>query len=403
MNVSVAVGYLFAFGLWSAEGFPILLLVIMDNLLPPQDTQAARRYNRIHRRLSIASAALSVLLLVVLLVTGWTRDLHALSFRVAGQDNYSLALFFYIFVLLMISKAVESGLDFYSFRLEHEYHLSNQKLKAWMVDNLKGFFVTLAISALLAEILYFIIQAAPVTWWIIAWMAFLVLFVLMAQLAPIVLFPIFYNFETLKNESLRERLMRLSEKAKTRVRGVYEWKLSEKSNKANAALMGLGNTRRIVISDTLLANYTDDEVEAVMAHELGHHVHRHIIKGILVQAATSFAGFWVLKTVLRKSGAYFVNQADFSNLPLIILVTMAMTLLTLPLMNAYSRYNEREADRYAWKSIASLAPFTSAIDKLASQNLAEREPSKIVEILFHSHPPVAKRIAAAQKWAAAKR
>lgn len=374
----------------------------MDNS-PHHDTQDARRYNRINRRLSIADAALTVLLLIVVLVTGWTRDLHAFSFRVAGHDHYMLALFFYIFVLSFASMLLGLGLDIYGFRLEHEYHLSNQKLKAWILDKVKGFLVSLVISTLLAEVLYFIIQAAPVTWWIIAWMAFLALFVLAAQLAPIVLFPIFYNFEMLKNDSLRERLLRLSEKAKTRVRGVYEWKLSEKSNKANAALMGLGNTRRIVISDTLLANYTDDEVEAVMAHELGHHVHRHIIKGIVVQAAITFAGFWVLKTVLRKSGAYFVNQADFSNLPLIVLVSMAMTLLLMPLMNAYSRYNEREADRYAWKSIASVEPFTSAIEKLAQQNLAEREPSRIVEILFHSHPPVAKRIAAAGKWAEAKR
>jgi STE24 endopeptidase len=269
-------------------------------------------------------------------------------------------------------------------------------------DKLKGFLVSLVISALLAEVLYYIIQAAPLYWWVIAWLVFLVLFIFFAQIAPVVLFPIFYNFETLKNESLRERLLKLSEKAKTRVRGVYEWKLSEKSNKANAALMGLGNTRRIVVSDTLLANCSDDEVEAVLAHELGHHVHRHILKGIVVQALTTFVGFWVLKTVLRKWGAYFdfVNQADFSNLPLIVLVGIAMTLILLPLMNAYSRFHEREADRYAWKSITSVEPFTSAMEKLAAQNLAEREPSWIVEMLFHSHPPVAKRIAAADRWAA---
>jgi STE24 endopeptidase len=283
---------------------------------------------------------------------------------------------------------------------EREYHLSNQKMGAWGRDQVKGFLVSLAISTLLAEVLYAIIQAAPIVWWLIAWMAFLLLFVLFAQLAPIVLFPIFYNFESLKNESLRDRLLRLSERAKTRVRGVYEWKLSEKSNKANAALMGLGNTRRIVISDTLLAHYSDDEVEAVMAHELGHHVHNHILKGILVQAVVSFAGFWVLKTVLRNAP---YKQADFSNLPLMVLVALGMTLVLLPLMNAYSRYNERESDRYAWKSIPSVMPFVTAIDKLADQNLAEREPSWIVEILFHSHPPVAKRIAAAQQWARDKR
>ncbi len=374
---------------------------VMENTLH-HDTPEALRYNRIHRLLSIADAALMVVMLAVLLATGWTHNLHALAFRMAGSTHYTRALFYYILMLSLIGKLLSLGLDIYSFRLEREYRLSNQKLKAWVLDEVKGFLVSLAISALLAEVLYAIIQAAPVTWWLIAWMAFLLLFVIFAQIAPIVLFPIFYTFEKLKNESLRERLLRLSERAKTSVRGVYEWKLSEKSNKANAALMGLGNTRRIVISDTLLARYTDDEVEAVMAHELGHHVHKHIFFGILMQAVVSFAGFWVLKTVLRKAGAYFVNQADFSNLPLIILVVMGMTLLLMPLMNAYSRYNEREADRYAWKTIPSVEPFITAIDKLAVQNLAEREPSWIVEMLFHSHPPVAKRIAAAEKWAGGK-
>jgi STE24 endopeptidase len=366
------------------------------------DTPEARRYNRIHRRLSVADAMLMVIMLAVVLATGWTHSLHAFAFRLAGATHYARALFYYILMLSLIGKLLSLGLDIYSFRLEREYHLSNQKVKSWLRDEVKGFLVSLVISVLLAEVLYAIIQAAPVVWWLIAWVAFLLLFVLFAQIAPIVLFPIFYTFETLKNESLRERLLRLSERAKTRVRGVYEWKLSEKSNKANAALMGLGNTRRIVISDTLLASYTDDEVEAVMAHELGHHVHKHIFYGILMQGAVSFAAFWMLKTVLRKAGAYFTTQADFSNLPLMILVVMAMTLLLMPLMNAYSRYNEREADRYAWKSIPSVEPFITAIDKLAVQNLAEREPSRIVEMLFHSHPPVAKRIAAAEKWANGK-
>jgi STE24 endopeptidase len=140
-----------------------------------------------------------------------------------------------------------------------------------------------------------------------------------------------------------------------------------------------------------------------MAHELGHHVYNHILKGIMVQAVVSFAGFWVLKTVLRKTGAYFPSQADFSNLPLMVLVAMGMTLVLLPLMNAFSRFHEREADRYAWKSIPSVTPFITAIDKLADQNLAEREPSWIVEMLFHSHPPVTKRIAAARQWASEKR
>src|SRR5207245_10936024 len=117
----------------------------------------------------------------------------------------------------------------------------------------------------------------------------------------VILFPIFYKFAPLQNEELKSRLVRLSEQAGTRVRGVYQWKLSEKSKKANAALTGLGTTRRIILADTLLENYSPDEIEAVLAHELGHQVHRHILKSIAVQATITFVGFWAAKEVLQSA------------------------------------------------------------------------------------------------------
>jgi STE24 endopeptidase len=188
------------------------------------------------------------------------------------------------------------------------------------------------------------------------------------------------------------------------VRGVYRWRLSEKSKKANAALTGLGNTRRIILADTLLDNYAPEEIEAVLAHELGHHVHRHILKSILVQAAITVAGFWAANWVLH----YAVDQhlfeelSDFANLPLLVLVSAVLSVLLMPAMNAYSRFNERQADRYAFESIASLEPFISAMNKLARQNLAERTPSKWIELLFHSHPAISKRVAAAEAWSRAQ-
>jgi len=197
----------------------------------------------------------------------------------------------------------------------------------------------------------------------------------------------------------------LGERAGTRVRGVYEWKLSEKSKKANAALTGLGSTRRIILSDTLLENYTDDEIEAILAHELGHHVHRHILKGILTQVAITFFGFWLINQVLRFVIAkeWFpvlgARLYDFANLPLIVLVATVLGFLLMPALNALSRRHEREADRYAWENISAIAPFISSMQKLADQNLAERQPNKFIEWLFHSHPSIGKRIAAAEDWA----
>jgi STE24 endopeptidase len=364
-----------------------------------EDSREARQYSRVQRRLSVADAALGFALLIALLVTGWTVTLQDLAY--GSHQNYSLAVAIYVLMLSAITKLTGMGLDFYAFRLEHRFQLSNQKLPSWLWDQFKGWLVGVVISVLLAEIVYGLIRWQPQTWWIIAWVVFVFLFVVFAQVAPVVLFPIFYKFRPLENEELKQRLVRLGERAGTRVHGVYEWHLSEKSKKANAALTGLGNTRRIILADTLLANYSDDEIESVLAHELGHHVHKHILKSIVVQAVVTFIGFWAVKSAIRFAvqREWFSAQSDFSNMPLLILVTSLVSLLLMPALNAWSRYNERQADRYAWKSTGQVAPFISSMNKLSEQNLSERNPSRWVEVLFHSHPAVAKRIAAAEAWA----
>ncbi len=365
------------------------------------DTPEARRYNRIRRWLGIADFVLGFAMLVVLLATGWTRSLRDIAYLGAWQI-YSLAVFVYIVILVVIGKALGFGLDLYGFYLEHRFQLSNQKLGSWLWDQVKGFLVSLVFAGIVVEIIYFVLRMWPRYWWLMAWGAFIVLFVALAQIAPVVLFPIFYKFQPLQKEELKQRLVHLSERAGTRVRGVYEWKLSEKSKKANAALTGLGKTRRIILADTLLSNFSDDEIEAVLAHELGHHVRRHILKGILLEVAVSFVGFWAGNEVLRYAvfqRHMFESLADFANLPLLALVSTVLSLLLVPVLNAYSRQKEREADQYCFQSISSVEPFITSMNKLAEQNLAERSPSRLVEVLFHSHPAIAKRIEAARAYA----
>jgi STE24 endopeptidase len=367
------------------------------------DSPEARRYNSIQRWLGIADFVVGAAFLVVLLVTGWTDWLRDLALR-RGFQNYTLAVFLYLFFLLLISKALGFGLDYYGFRLERQFQLSTQKFRAWLWDETKGFLVGLVMAGIVVELLYFMIRQSPQHWWLITWALFIGLFILLAQLAPVVLFPIFYKFEPLDNEDLRRRLVELGERAGTRVRGVYRWKLSEKSKKANAALTGLGSTRRIILADTLLDHYAPEEIEAVLAHELGHHVHRHILKSIFVQAGITLLGFWIANFVLHYAVDHhmFEELSDFANLPLLAITATVLSLLLMPALNAYSRYNERQADRYAFESIASVEPFISSMNKLAKQNLAERTPAKWIELLFHSHPAISRRVAAAEAWGRAQ-
>ena len=366
----------------------------------PPDSAEARRYNRIRRWLGIGEFAMSLALLILLVITGWTGWLRDLAYQGAFQ-SYALAVFLYTIMLVLIGKALGLGMDYYSFRLEHRYQLSNQKLRGWILDEVKGFLVSAILAAILVELLYFIIRNFSEHWWVLAWVGFLGVVILMVQLAPVVLFPIFYKFEPLQDEDLKLRLVRLGERAGTRVRGVYKWRLSEKSKKANAALTGLGNTRRIILADTLLDNYSPDEIEAVLAHELGHHVHKHILKSIGVQAGVTLVGFWAANWTLHyavERRHIFVSLSDFANLPLLILIFAVLSFLLMPALNAFSRFNERQADRYAFENISSVGPFISSMSKLAEQNLAERTPSRWVEWWFYSHPAIARRIAAAESW-----
>jgi STE24 endopeptidase len=371
----------------------------VDSNPVPTDSPEARRYNRIRRWLGITDFVVGFVFLIVLLVTGWSDWLRDLAYRL-GFQNYSFSLFIYLLSLLGIGKALGIGLDYYGFRLERRFKLSTQRFRSWAWDEVKGFVVGVVLGTVVVEMLYLTIRQWPQHWWMLAWALFMGLFILLAQLAPVVLFPIFYKFEPLDNEDLRRRLVVLSERAGTRVRGVYRWKLSEKSKKANAALTGLGATRRIILADTLLDNYTPEEIEAVLAHELGHHVHRHILKSIFVQAAITLLGFYAANWVLH----YAVDQhmfeelSDFADLPLLALVSVILSFLLMPALNAYSRFNERQADRYAFESISSVEPFITSMNKLAEQNLAERTPSKWVEWFFHSHPAISRRLAAAKEW-----
>ena len=365
------------------------------------DSPEARRYNRIRRWLGISDFVVGFVFLILLLVTGWSGWLRDLAYRL-GFQNYPVSLFIYLLLLLVIGKLLGLGLDYYGFRLERKFKLSTQRFRAWAWDEVKGFLVGLVLGTVVVEVLYLTLRQWPQHWWMLAWGLFMGLFIVLAQLAPVILFPVFYKFEPLNDEDLRRRLVVLSERAGTRVRGVYRWKLSEKSKKANAALTGLGATRRIILADTLLDNYSSEEIEAVLAHELGHHVHRHILKSIFVQAAITLFGFWAANWVLH----YAVDQhmfeelSDFANLPLLALVSVALSFVLMPALNAYSRFNERQADRYAFESISSVEPFISSMNKLAEQNLAERTPSKWVEWFFHSHPAISRRLAAARDWGA---
>lgn len=365
----------------------------------------AARYHRLKRRVSLASLAWNIFLLGGLLATSISvglRDWAEGLARIAPGPLASAAtVVFYVAGLTLLGEIGSLPLALYSsFIVERRYGLSNESFGAWLKDQTKSFAIGLVLGAGAASVIYFFIRLSPAGWWLPAGAVFALVIIGLTNLAPILLLPLFYTLKPLARESLRARLVGMAERAGARVLGVYEWGLAEKTKKANAALTGIGATRRILVSDTMLAEYSEDEIEVVMAHELAHHVHGDIWKGIVFEGLLILAGFFVAGRVLSLGVEPFGLRGpdDVAGLPLFLLAAGAVSLVMLPAAHAISRAHERRADRFALQLTKNPGAFVSAMRRLGAQNLAEEDPSKVVQWLFHSHPPIRERIAAAQSF-----
>ena len=358
------------------------------------------RYHRLKRRAALLSLVVSAALFALLLVSGASVGLRQAA--TAGGPLSAATVALYTWLLALLHEAATFPVALYrGFLLEQRYGLSHEPLSAWLKDHAKGVGLTVVLGVAAVEVIYATIRMWPGRWWLGASAAMVAVIVILTRLMPTVLLPMFYRFTPLERESLRARLMELSKRAGVAILGVYEWGLGEKTRRANAALVGSGSTRRILLSDTLLAEYSDDEIEVILAHELAHHVHRDIPKALLVEAGLLLAGFWIASVVLTRGWQPLglLGPADPAGLPLVLLTAGAAMLLATPLVNALSRLNERRADRYALTLTGHHAAFISAMRRLGTQNLAEERPSRLALWLFHSHPPIEERIRSAQKAA----
>ena len=366
----------------------------------------ATRYQRQKRQASIASLTWSIVLLGGLLWTGATLTVRnyaeLLPARMAPAAwTSALSVLVYVLLLSLMHELVSLPLGFYSgYLLERKFGLSNERLGGWLGDQVKSFALGLVLGAPAASLIYFFIRLSPGWWWLGAGAAFALLIVGFTNLAPVLLLPLFYTVKPLDRESLRRRLLALAGRAGARVLGAYEWGLGDKTRKANAALAGIGGTRRILVSDTMLAEYSDEEIEVVLAHEIAHHVHGDIWKGIGFESALLLAGFYLASRMLASLSAWagLRSVSDVAGLPLLLLAAGTVSLVMVPVAHAMSRAYERAADRLALELTNNPAAFVSAMRRLGAQNLAEEDPSTLVQWLFYSHPPIRERIAAAQSF-----
>lgn len=362
----------------------------------PPSTIEARRYARIRYRLLVVDLLGSAAFLIAFQALGGSAWAAAWARRLASGAAWQLAVYAVIFGV--ISWLVFLPLRFYSgFVLEHRFGLSRMTLRAWMLREAKQLAVAAPLSLALLEGLYATLRWWPDGWVVIATVGWVGVSVILARVFPTWLVPLFYRTVPLDDASLAQRLLALCARARLSVLGVFRVNLGVETRKANAALAGLGRTRRVLISDTLLDRFTPEEIETVLAHELGHQRFHHITKFLVLGALGSLAAFWAVDRLSDWWIGWLGLRglADPEGLPILMLALSVLGLFGLPIQNAISRQFEWQCDRFAVSLTKLPHAFASALQKLADQNLADPAPPRWVEWLFYDHPAITKRIAAA--------
>jgi len=365
----------------------------------PSAEQQAKEYEAAHNRLFVVRILLTLAALAVYQLSGASRTL-AEGLHLRFGSAWYLVNGIYTLVTVFGFAALMFPLSLFTdFTLEHRYGLSKQGMVGWFLDFLKALALELILAVVFFEVIYALLRFAPHLWWAWATMFYVLFAVVLTSIAPVLIMPLFHKFEPLDNPTLGEAVKSFVEQAGLRVVGVFRWGLEEKTNTANAALTGLGRTRRIILGDTMLTGYTTEEIIAVLAHEVGHYKHRDILRLMASGSILAAIGFYTAHLVLHVLIVTFGFQtaADIATFPLFIFCLFVFSLITMPVANAYSRRREYRADDYAVRSVGSASPLVGALEKLANQNLADRSPAAWIEFLLHSHPSINRRIARARQ------
>lgn len=361
----------------------------------------AKSYQRIKQRTALFHLFWTPALLAAFILTPASSALKDYALGLTGHPYLGLAVYFSLFSLIFL--VLDLPLAYYSgFVVEHRYGLSNQTLGGWAAFFAKRALLSFFLSLVLLSALYYLIWNHPGSWWIMAWGGYAAVSYVLGKLFPTLIVPLFYKYDPIQDEALRKRVFDLSAKYGMPVENLYSLNLSKTTKKANAAFMGIGKTKRVVLSDTLLEHFTHDEIETVVAHELGHFKHGDIYKGLVFGLLSSFAAFGIAAAVFDRLAvnAGFSGSGDIGALPLLFLIFYLFSLVLTPAQSAFSRKMEWAADRFSLTAFPYPQIFISCMRKLGEVNLADPDPHPLYEWFFYDHPSIGRRIKMAERWKA---
>jgi len=364
--------------------------------IDPNREQKARELAKKVRLLFVLESLLGLTFLLILLLSGLSEALRD------ALDVPFLAKVVLFFIIFMSSYTLISlPLTVYGdFILPKRFGLLTQNWKSWTGDRIKEFALGFLLSTAFIVAIYYFLESFSQIWWLLAFAMVTTFTIILSGLAPIIILPLFFKLERVKDTELRNRLIALSQRCHAGIQDIFQINLSSKTVAGNAVVMGWGRTRRIALGDTLLEQYSPEEIEVVIAHELGHHRHRDIARAIIIQSLLMLFIFYIVHLIVTWAIPLLNLESisDVAAMPLLVLSSGIITFIfSLPL-KAYTRHIEQAADRYALAVTQSPNAYVSMLTKLTDQNLVESHPSKLVEYLFYDHPPYYKRVALASSY-----
>jgi len=358
----------------------------------------AKSYSHQKYTLSIIDTFYSITLILVFLGSGFSLFLENLIKGMHLPNYLSIAVF--LFAVLIFYYLLNLPFNFYSgYSLEHKFNLSKQKIGAWWLDQLKSGALSYAILLILILAFYWVLSRFN-QWWLAISIFWIVFSVILAKLTPVLIIPLFFKYKKLEDELLRQRIFNLAKRMQVKLLDIFEIDFSKKTLKANAAFTGMGKTKRVILADTLKDKYSQDEVEAILAHEFAHYRARHIMKLIAMNSLITLVLFYLIfKTSFYFLGVFKLNAlTQLASLPLVFLYFMLFGIMAQPLEAYISRRFEKEADSLALKTTQNKEAFISLMEKLSTQNLADRNPHPLIKFLFFDHPPIDERIKIAKSY-----
>ncbi|MBL7158218.1 MAG: M48 family metallopeptidase [Candidatus Omnitrophica bacterium] len=357
----------------------------------PGTKENAVKYNRLKVKFRLAGIAFTALYLLFFqaLLSRWLEE-SALGF--SGQ--FYIALILYLAGFGVVYYIVDFPLSLAGgFLLERRFSLSSISFANWLKDNLKASVISSIFFAFFILALYFLLRSAPRAWWYLITVFYFFATIFMARIGPLILIPLFFKYSPVE-EGLKKDIIELSKKCDIKLLNVYKINFSSKTKKLNAALTGLGKSRRVILADNLIREFSNDEIKGVLAHEFAHHKYMHIWKlllfGFLATGISFYFLFLASPNIARVLNANAIY--DIRLLPAYLFVLFLISLVIMPIQNWFSRILEREADAFALKITADKDTFISLMQKLGDYNLADPNPPKLVKIIFYSHPPISERI-----------